>query len=658
MDQERPLPDQILRRIKSKPEKQGKLKIFFGACAGAGKTYDMLSTAQEKFKEKIDVVAGIIETHGRTETGKLLEGIPRLPLKAIEYQGITVHEFDLDAALKRKPDIILVDELAHSNIKGLRHPKRWQDIEELLEAGIDVYTTLNVQHLESLNDTIANMTGVQVKETIPDSVFEEADEIVLVDIPSEIILERLHEGKVYLGEFAKQRAAQHFFKIENLIALRELALRRTAERVDALRDIYQKYHPGKQKSLLTDKILVCIGPKSISTKLVRTAKQQATKLKCHWTALYVEDEHHYYLTDDEKAFIEKTLRLAEQLGGSTQVLQSSNVLHSILQYSQEGNYTRIIVGKQSKPSWKRKFSRSLVNEILDASDMLDIYIISEENPSPSSKRKFSITPSWLGYLNTVLIVAICTMIALPLKKWIEPENVIMIYLAGLVFISAVEDRSAALIAALLSVVCYNMLFTQPSFRFSLTPYYTRDLVTLIVFILVGVVITSFTSKLRLQSLSARQREKYTADLYDLSRKLLSTTGRNKIAKVVSQHISETFNSAVTVWLPDSTGLLELASHPGIQAELKEESVAQWAFSHNQAAGTGTNTMPSARGYYLPLSNQELVLGVLGVIPKDPNHIFTTQETMMLEALALQAALALERVKTAEQIQKSKAPKTN
>lgn len=655
MEQSRPLPDQILRRIKNKSNKQGKLKIFFGACAGAGKTYDMLSSAQEKLKEKVDVVAGVIETHGRIETGKLLEGIPRIPLKDTEYQGIVIQDFDLDAALKRHPEILLVDELAHTNVKNARHPKRWQDIQELLNAGIDVYTTLNVQHLESLNDTIANLTGVRVKETIPDSLFDSADEIVLVDIPSEVILERLNEGKVYLGEFAKQRAAQHFFKIENLIVLRELALRRTAERVDALRDIYQKYQTGPRKSLLTDKILVCIGPNAISTKLVRTAKQQATKLKCTWTALYVETEQHYYLSEEEKNYIDKTLRLAEQLGGNTQVLQESNVLHAILQYSQENNFTRIIIGKHSKPVWKRKFSRSLINELLDESDMLDIFVITEDTPSVSAKRKFSFSVSrtWHGYLNTLLVVALCTIIGLPVKEWLEPENVVMIYLAGLVFISVVEDRSAALLAALLSVISYNLFFTQPYYHFSFNAYYTRDFVTLMVFILVGVVITSFTSKLRLQSLSSRQREKYTADLYQLSRKLLSTPGKYKIAKVVAHHISDTFNSAVTVWLPDNLGVLELASHPGIKAELKEESVAQWAFAHNQPAGMGTNTMPSARGYYLPLSNQELVLGVLGIIPQDPNHVFTTEENMMLEALALQAALALERVKTAEQIQKSK-----
>lgn len=648
----RPSPEQILQRIKKKDDKRGKLKIFFGACAGAGKTYDMLSAAQQEIQDHQDVWAGIIETHGRVETGKLLEGIPKLPLKSTSYQGITVHEFDLDEALKQKPDILLVDELAHTNIKGARHPKRWQDIQEILDAGIDVYTTLNVQHLESLNDTVANVTGVRVKETVPDSVFDNADEIVLVDVPSEVILERLEEGKVYLGEFAKQRASQHFFKLENLIVLRELALRRTAERVDALRDIYQKYHTGTKRSSLSDKILVCINAKPVATKLVRTAKQQATKLKCPWTVLYIEDENHYYLSNEEKNAIEKTLRLAEQMGGTTTVLQHSNVMHAILQFCKENNITRIIVGKPSQSHWSKRFSRSLANRLVDASEVLDLLVISDNLPFSRNGKKLIVSHSWTGYLIALFVIALCTLITLPIRDWLEPENVIMIYLAGLVFISVVEDRSVALFAALLSVICYSLFFTQPYLQFSISTHYTRDSITLLVFTLIALVITHFTSKLRLQSLSAKKRAKYTQDLYALSRKLLNIPGKHRIAKVVSEHIGEAFESAVTVWVPDNAGKLLLASHPGIKTEIKEESVALWTFAHNQAAGAGTNTMPSARGYYLPLSNEKTVFGVMGIIPKDPSHAFRAEEILTLEALALQATLALERVK-----ENTKSPKS-
>lgn len=645
MESERPDPDQLLRQVQEETKARGKLKIFFGACAGAGKTYAMLLDAQEKLKEGLNVVGGIIETHGRTETYKLLNGIPLLPLRHIEYQGFTLKEFDLDVALKKSPAILLIDELAHTNAAGSRHPKRWQDVEEVLESGIDVYTTLNVQHLESLNDTVANLTGVRVKETVPDSIFDTADEIILVDISSEVILERLQEGKVYLGEFAKQRAAQHFFKMENLIALREIALRRTAERVDALRDIYQKYQHGK--SLLSDKILVCIGPKNSSTKLVRKAKQQAIRLKCPWTVLYVESSKYYRLSKEEQMFIEKTLRLAEQLGAKTRVLQESQPAEAIINYAEKNQFTRIIIGSPSKSKWKKDLFGSLAQDIIDKCNTLDVYIIPDEPNTVKNSHQFDFNIPWIGYLITCFIIAICTLFGFPFKEWLKPENVVMIYLAGVVIVSACFEKSAAVLAALLSVLSYKIFFTSQEFSPNFNVYHIRDLVTAAVLLITGLLISNLTSRLRLQNLYARRREKYTADLYEFGRKLIVTPGKHKIAKVVANHIGETFDSAVTVWLPDNTSYLELASHPGIVAELKEESVAQWAYSHNQAAGLGTDTMPSARGYYLPLSNGEKVFGVLGIIPKDLNKTFSSEENMMLEALAIQAALALERVETVD-----------
>jgi two-component system, OmpR family, sensor histidine kinase KdpD len=305
MKEERPDPQQLLKQVEKTEKRKGKLKIFFGACAGVGKTYAMLSAASEKLKENVDVIVGIVETHGRVEIVKLLDNMPFLPMQKIEYHGITLRELDIDAAIARKPSILLVDELAHTNPATSRHPKRWHDIQELLEHGIDIYTTLNVQHIESLNDVVADLTGIRVKETIPDSIFDEADEIVLVDVPSEVIIERLNEGKVYLGEFAKRRASQNFFKIENLITLREIALRRTAERVDALHSLYRKYQAKEGRKSVIDNILVCIGPGLMAIKLIRTAKQLSSKLKVNWTVLYVENLTHETLDDDEKILIEK-----------------------------------------------------------------------------------------------------------------------------------------------------------------------------------------------------------------------------------------------------------------------------------------------------------------------------------------------------------------
>jgi two-component system sensor histidine kinase KdpD len=651
MEPERPDPEQLLRQVKEEHKTRGKLKIFFGACAGAGKTFAMLSAAQEKHHEKEDVVIGIVETHGRQETAKLLSGLPRIPMREIIYQGITIKELDIDAAIVREPEILLVDELAHTNAIGSRHPKTWQDVQELLENGMDVYTTLNVQHLESLNDLVANLTGIRVKETVPDSIFDNADEIVLVDIPSEIILERLNEGKVYLGEFAKQRAAQHFFKIENLIALREIALRRTAERVDALRDVYNKYQTKKHS--ISDKILVCIGPGTLSTKLVRTAKQVATKLKSPWSALYIENDQHYKLAKEEQDLVKKSLQLAEQLGAKTETVQETHTATAIINYAKKHGITKIIVGKTSQQRWKRWFVKSLAHDIIEQSGNIDVYIINEDTPGPKLKQESTTPAHWLTIVNTLIIVAICTAVGLPAREWLEPENVVMIYLAGVVIISASSEQRASILASLLSVICYNFFFIEPYYNFY--SYHIRDLVTLSVLLLTGIVISTQTSRLRQQNLFAKQREKYTSDLYALSRKLVETPGKHKIAKVVSHHIGEIFDCAATIWLTDHDGNLEHASHPTAIPDLKEESVAQWAFKHNQIAGLGTNTMPSARGYYIPLSTMEHCFGVLGIIPKETDKKFSSEETLLLKSLAIQTASALQRAKTVDATMKTKLP---
>lgn len=645
----RPDPDQLLRQLKRDTKQSGELKLFFGACAGAGKTYAMLADAQQKLQEGYKVLSGIVETHGRTETGKLLAGIPILPLREIQYENIILKEMDLDSALRQKPDILLVDELAHTNAVGSRHPKRWQDILELLEHGIDVYTTLNVQHIESLVDTVENITGIRVKETIPNSIFARADEIILVDIPSEVILERLQEGKVYLGEFAKQRAAQNFFKIENLIALREIALRLTAERVDALRD--QQYQVGK-KPPISEKILVCIGPHSSSAMLVRKAKQDADKLKCPFTVLYVENARHYRLTKEEQDFVKKTLYSAEQIGAKTRVLQENHVAEAIIHYAQKNGFTRILVGKSSKPKWKRKIWGSLVNDLIELSNTALVYVFHEETPPIKKLLNITLRPHWIDFLNTIFTMAICTLLGYPGTAWLIPENVIMIYFAGVVIIAANTDRYAAILAAILSVICYKFFFIEPHYDLGLDSYSIQDLITLAVLLLTGLTITTLTSQLRMQIQSARQREKYTAELYTFSKKLIVTPGKNKIATVAAHHIGDIFNASANIWLPDHEKNIKI-SDSEILVNVKEESVARWTFLNNKTAGLGTDTMPSAKGYYLPLTNGERTFGVLGVTPKDPNKTFNSEENMMLEALAIQVALALERTEIAENTRKIK-----
>lgn len=641
MDDSRPNPDQLLKQVKVEEGKanHGKLKIFFGACAGVGKTYAMLQAAHQEVQDKVDVVAGVIEGHGRVETIKLLEKLNVLPLKEVQYQGVTLKEFDLDAAIARNPKILLVDELAHTNAPGSRHPKRWQDVEELLNCGIDVFTTLNVQHLESLNDVVANFTGIRVKETVPDSIFDEADEILLVDVPSELILERLDEGKVYLGDFAKRRAAQNFFKIENLIALREIALRRTAERVDALRDAYKKYQ-SKDSPQIGDKILVCVGQNSASSKLIRTAKQMASKLKANWAAIYVENDQHYNLSKNEQFQIERNMQLANEMGGESFVLQEIDPVEAILRFARDHGYTQILVGRSSKPKWRRSLFGSTTARLIEKSESIAVIVVND-TPEREQKKKTKTPIPWLAYLNATMIFIFCTLLGFPFKEILEPENSLMLYMVSVVIVSIIYGRGAGIFSAILCVLGYNFLFTIPIY--SLDVYRFQDIITLCIFLLTSLVISAQTSKLSVQNIYTKQRQKYTADLFTLSQKLIAVHGKSKVMKVIAAHIQEYFECATTIWLPNEAGDLILASHPDQKSEVKEESVARWTFKHDQTAGIGTDTMPSARGYYLPLTDGTHVIGVLGIIPKDPAKQFNLEEEMMLEAIALQATAALERV---------------
>lgn len=646
----RPDPELLLRQFKKNP-KMGKLKIFFGACAGAGKTYAMLSEAQEKKSLNIDVVAGIIETHGRSETAKLLTGLPRLPLREIKYHNILLKEFDLDAAIKREPTILLIDELAHSNSMESRHPKRWQDVEELLEAGIDVYTTLNVQHLESLNDLVAELTGIKVKETVPDSIFDHADEIVLVDIPSEVILQRLNEGKVYLGEFIKQRAASNFFKIENLIALREIALRRTAERVDALRDTYKKYQHGQQ--VLSDKILVCIDKGPVATKLIRQAKQLALRLRAPWIALHVENDAYYRLSKLDQKFIKQNLTLAEQLGAKVETRQETNTASAILEAARLNHVNKIMVGYTLKSKWKLSFTSSLVNQILNNSHNIDVYIIHEDSVPAPTLKKFNIEFSLPSYFYAILMVVFVTLIGLPFREWLTPETMLLVFLTGVITVSISYNFGACLLAILFSMISYHLFFVDPFHFFGMDPL--RNVIALGLFFFLAILTSKQTERLRQQNFFSKQRAKYMSDLYALSRQLIMTPGKVKLSKVVSQVVGEIFNCSATIWIPNEIGHLELFSHPGIKANLKEESVAHWAFKHNQVAGLGTNTMPSAKGYYLPLANADEVYGVLGVIPREQEKSFSAEEHSLLESLALQTATAFQRAKIAETMLKDPKP---
>jgi len=632
----------------------GKLKIFFGACAGVGKTYAMLSASQQALREGMNVVIGVVETHGREETVKLAEGIPTIPPKIINYRGAELQEFDIDTALSMKPPLILLDELAHTNVPGSRHPKRWQDVDEMLDAGIDVYTTLNVQHLESLNDVVARITGIWVKETVPDAFFDKADEISLVDIPSEELLKRLKEGKVYIAPGAKRRAAQNFFKKSNLIALRELALRRTAERVDQLMETYKGR--GGQAWSGADKILVCIGPDALSGKLVRVAKRTANGLRAPWTAAYVENERHYALSPEGQEAVDRTLRLAERMGAKTSVIQGGRAHEEIVRYARDNGFTKIIVGKIKKARWKEVLYGTLADNIMRLSGDIDVYVVTGEAESGKGLR----SPFWHSgapvyyYLAAPVVAFVFTLILFPLRPYTIPANLVMPYLVGIVLVAVQYGRGPALLATLCSAIMFNMVFIPPYFSLKFSE--ENHIVTFAVLLLTGVLIGTLTARLRLQAIHARRREETTSTLYDMTRELTGNRGKETLAEIAARHIADVMDCDVSVWIPDQRGQLSrVVEEGGAVADadpLREESAAQWAYTHKQNAGLGTETLPSARGLYLPLVASSGVVGVIGVAPEDGKKAIPSDSAEQLETFASIMASALERATVAELVEKT------
>lgn len=663
-EENRPNPDELLSRITAQEKEEerakdtrGKLKIFFGACAGVGKTYAMLSAGRSAIADKVDVVIGLAETHGREETKKLLEGLPILPNREVQYRGTLIKEFDIDAALVRKPQLILLDELAHTNAPGSRHPKRWQDVEELLNAGIDIYTTINVQHLESLNDVVARITGVWVKETVPDIIFDKADEISLVDIPSEELLKRLSEGKVYIAPDAKKRAAQNFFKKSNLIALRELALRRTAERVDALMDVYKGGGTGGWSG--ADRILVCVGPDILSSKLVRTAKRMASGLKSQWSVIYIENERHFRLSKEGREAVDRTLRLADRMGAHTEIVQGQRrAAEDILDYAKANGISKIIVGKPNKSRLQTLIYGTLADEIIRGSGDIDVYVVTGD----SENRKVLYSPFWKTqapwqyHAIAFIITVLETFAMIPLRRYVEHSDLVMLYLIGVVGIALRYGRVPSLFATFLSALFFNFFLLPPYNSFKIAD--EKHIITFCVMLLTGIIIGSQTSRLRLQAISARKREKNTSSLFAMSRELTANRGKVTLAQVAAKHIAIVLDSDVFLWLPDAKGDLQtvVAETHGDSVAIdpvREESVARWAFSHKQNAGLGTDTLPSANAFYLPLISSNGVMGVIGLVPREKKITgYSTDKVGLIEAFSGITASALERAQAAEMMERT------
>jgi two-component system sensor histidine kinase KdpD len=655
-DARRPDPEALLDQMRRQAERsrEGQLKIFFGAAPGVGKTYAMLEAARQRQAEGIDVVAGIVETHGRRETEELLGGIEVILRRPVEYRGATLAEFDIDAALRRKPALILVDELAHTNAPDSRHKKRWQDIYELLGAGISVYTTVNVQHLESLNDVITQITGIIVRETIPDFLLDRADEIELIDLPPDDLLQRLKEGKVYVPDLAT-RAREHFFRKGNLLALRELALLRTAERVDAQMQSYRELKGVREVWPAAERIVVCVGPNPHSVRLIRAAKRMAAGLRAEWIAVHVEAPSKVKPSDSDLRQLAESMSLAESLGAETVTLSGYKASEEILSYARDRNATKIIIGKPTHPRWKDKLFGSLLDEVVRESGHIDVYVMSGDVGEAMPRRVTEVpTPpsdvrEWILSLSTV---AACTVIGYLVLPYLTVVDVAMVYLLGIVFVSSRTGAGPSLFATLLSVAAFDFFFIPPYFTFTVSD--VRYVVTFIVMFVVALVISRLTLRIRQQASAARQRERRTAALYSLSRELVHEQGIEQLSAIAAKHISEVSSSQVVVMVPDEGGRLKVPITGPLTFALdeKELSVAQWTFDHCQRAGHGTDTLMGSKALYLPLAAASRAVGVVGVLPRPSATLFSQEQVHVIESLANQTAMAIERAMLAEEAQQA------
>jgi two-component system sensor histidine kinase KdpD len=648
----RPDPDELLRRVaeEERQSKRGKLTIFFGAAPGVGKTYAMLEVARaEMEQEKRDVVIGVVETHGRYETAALVLGLELLPLRTVTYRGVEVHEFDLDAALERRPDLILMDELAHTNAEGSRHPKRWQDVEELLDAGIDVFSTMNVQHVESLNDVIAKITGIVVRETVPDSMLEQANELKLVDLPPDELLERLRDGKVYVPAQA-QRAIQNFFRKGNLIALRELALRHTAERVDAQMRDYRRAQGIEQTWAVAEQILVAVGPSPFSARLVRAARRMAGALHARWFAVFVEPRGGRQLSAKARASLSRNLRLAEQLGAEAVTLSGEDATEEILRFARERNITKLIIGKPSAHRFRDRFSVSLVDRIVRNSGDIDVYVTAgdrgAEDPAPERPARSPLRAS--SILIAALVSALATGVALLLFGHDQLPDVVMIYLLGIMLVSTRYGLAASVSAAFLSVAALDFFFVPPYLTFAVANF--RHTVTFVVMLLVAVVISGLTERVRNQAISARQREERTRALYDLTRELAATQGTRRVLEVSAAHLEKVFRCRVSLFTPDPNRKVRMtySTVESVEPPERELSVSQWVWSNQKEAGLGTATLPGGATLYLPLTASGGIVGVLGLSPEQPDRFEAVDQRRQIDAFAVQIALAIERAELSEE----------
>ncbi|MDR5819794.1 sensor histidine kinase KdpD [Caballeronia sp. LZ043] len=654
----RPTPDELLDKLHREEEKRqrGRLKIFFGASAGVGKTFAMLQAARRRRDEGGEVLVGVVETHGRKETLALAQGLDSLPPARIDYRGRVLAEFDLDAALQRKPQLILVDELAHANVQGARHVKRWQDVQALLDAGIDVYTTVNVQHLESLNDIVGRITGIRVRETIPDRIFDLADEVTLVDLPPEELLDRLRDGKVYVPQQAAH-AVRNFFRKGNLIALRELALRRTADRVDAQMREYRADQSIEHIWRARERLIACIGPGPESATLVRAAARLAAALKADWLAVYVETPKLQRLSDERRTRTLDALKLAAELGAETVTLDGADAAATLIDYARLRNVSKLVAGASAARGWRRLFDAPVSERILQRGPDIDVTLVAtgaRDEPGGTQAPRPGALAAWRdgahspprAYGIALAIGAGITLLAdLLAARQFAITNLVMLYLLGVVFTAVRLGRGPGVMLSFLSVAAVDFFFVPPQLSFSVTD--TQYLLTFGVMLLTSLTISHLTSSLRRQARIASLRERRTGAMYAMTKELGAALMTGQIVEIGVRHVAEVFQAKAAILLPDAADKVRrnVVEEGGIGLDeiSLDSDVAQWVYDQQRPAGRGTDTLPASRALYLPLKAPMRTRGVLALVTGREGEFAVPEQRRMIETFAAQIALALERV---------------
>ena len=646
----RPSPEALLAAATQ--EGRGRLKIFLGAAPGVGKTYEMLLAAQARRRDGVDVVVGVVEAHGRRETEALLDGLEVIPRQQVEYKGHLLAEMDLDAILKRRPQLVLVDELAHTNAPGSRHPKRYLDVEEIIAAGIDVFATLNIQHVESLNDVVARITRIRVRETVPDGILDQADDIEVIDLSPEDLIKRLREGKVYVPQQA-ERAIRHYFSRGNLTALRELALRRTAQRVDEQLLSHMRAHAIAGPWAAGERVLVCISEAPNNGGLIRYARRVADRMQVPWTAIYVETARTQRLSDAERDRIADFLRLAERLGASTITIPGRNIADEVVAYATANNITQIVIGKSNRPRWFEMVHGSVVHELVRKTGQISVHVISpddgetvppksvETHPKPEP---FRVEP----YLGSAGAVAAALGIGLLLKQFLDVQSISLVFLTAVLASAIAWGLLPSLFAAIVSMLAYNFFFLPPLYTFTVGD--PENVLALFFFLIVAVIVSNLSARTRSQILTARLRARTTAELYAFSRKVAGIGRFDDLLWATAYQISSMLNVRSVLLMPvrDGEGI-EVASGypPEDQLGDADMAAARWTWEHNRPAGRGADTLPGTKRLFLPLRTGSGPVGVLGIDRDMPGPLLTPDGRRLLDALCDQAAVAIERISLAK-----------